>query len=519
MREGFPSKHPGESPNSQEIIDPDNIPDLSGELKSEDDDLLDVTEDLPFYEEKDYDRSDYDPIKKLREDAEKRKISLLRDKETGKLLNEPEEIQKSIDQELVKEEQLVEDLLWGREWSKLERMGVDAKFFVLKTIRTGGLGVIYIVWNAKKEKLQAIKAIRNVDNSTRKNFEKEKYVMAGLKSSKHLVGISDEIDLGKGETGLVMDYVPGQNLDNFLEEHQVFEDMKDLDIVSLKIVGGFAFALRDLHDVDISHNDLKPGNVMLKDNQDGTTTPVVIDYGLAKVEEVSDVLKMMENDGNQYLGKEGAENLSVLSGQIAERQKDKIVGTPLYVAPEVIQNGFGGVVDLKRADYNALGTIIYKILTGRNPVEGTDAREVMIKRVDVNTEIKQPSDVIKDTGRVKKNKKNESPALEDLAKNLMSLKPEDRIGSIQLILEIMYGAFLDHHQNLQYAGLNNEIKDVIRPYHNRPEVIDNPREYLINKYREWIDGRAVSGNFAPVQALNAEQYGKQQNPAGKRVAA
>ena len=258
---------------------------------------------------------------------------------------------------------------------------------------------------------------------------------------------------------------------------------------------------------------------MLKDNQDGTTTPVVIDYGLAKVEEVSDVLKMMENDGNQYLGKEGAENLSVLSGQIAERQKDKIVGTPLYVAPEVIQNGFGGVVDLKRADYNALGTIIYKILTGRNPVEGTDAREVMIKRVDVNTEIKQPSDVIKDTGRVKKNKKNESPALEDLAKNLMSLKPEDRIGSIQLILEIMYGAFLDHHQNLQYAGLNNEIKDVIRPYHNRPEVIDNPREYLINKYREWIDGRAVSGNFAPVQALNAEQYGKQQNPAGKRVAA
>lgn len=90
------------------------------------------------------------------------------------------------------------------------------------------------------------------------------------------------------------------------------------------------------------------------------------------------------------------------------------------------------------------------------------------------------------------------------------------MGSMQWIMELMYGATLDRYQDLEYNGLDEEVRDFVRPYQNRPEVMDNSRAHLINKYREWIDGRAVSGNFAPVQAIKPPQSTDEQKPKSKR---
>ena len=92
-----------------------------------------------------------------------------------------------------------------------------------------------------------------------------------------------------------------------------------------------AEALAAIHSVGVLHRDLKPGNVMLR--EDGTI--VLIDFGLAKQIE--------------------------LDAEITAT--GEIFGTPYYMSPE---QGHGREVD-ERTDIYSLGIILYEMLTGQKP--------------------------------------------------------------------------------------------------------------------------------------------------------
>jgi eukaryotic-like serine/threonine-protein kinase len=111
---------------------------------------------------------------------------------------------------------------------------------------------------------------------------------------------------------------------------------------SMTYARDLAYALEAIHEVGIFHRDLKPGNVMLRD--DGSIA--LIDFGLAK----HVALKMEVTD------------------------KGLIFGTPHYMSPE---QGHGKPIDA-RSDLYALGVMLFEMLTGRKPFDAENHMAILV---------------------------------------------------------------------------------------------------------------------------------------------
>jgi DNA-binding NarL/FixJ family response regulator len=117
---------------------------------------------------------------------------------------------------------------------------------------------------------------------------------------------------------------------------------------ALRYVEHIASALRVVHHAGILHRDLKPPNVMLRENDD----VALIDFGLARNLEGS------------------LQNTNTKTGVLR--------GSPYYMSPE---QALGEELDA-RTDLYSLGIIFYEMLTGKKPFAGTSAIEVLQEHVN-----------------------------------------------------------------------------------------------------------------------------------------
>jgi nucleotide-binding universal stress UspA family protein len=125
---------------------------------------------------------------------------------------------------------------------------------------------------------------------------------------------------------IVMEYVAGQAVKSLLDKTPL--PLEEVAAIGAKI----AFALHDLHSQHVIHLDLKPSNVILRDDGEA----VLIDFGLSRHDQLPDL--------------------------IAEEFDDP-VGTGPYVAPEQVLRERGD----PRSDIFALGVILYFLATGERP--------------------------------------------------------------------------------------------------------------------------------------------------------
>jgi len=149
-----------------------------------------------------------------------------------------------------------------------------------------------------------------------------------------------------GRTGssyfYAMEFVEGETL-----EHLIRRSGRVRVKVALEIMTQVAAGLAAVHEQNLVHRDIKPGNILVRLKDDGTLRAKIIDLGLAK-----------------SLDEPGAQTAISTPGSFA--------GTPEFASPEQ----FGGVgVDI-RSDLYSLGVTLWEMLAGYTPFRGTSA-EVM----------------------------------------------------------------------------------------------------------------------------------------------
>jgi len=187
----------------------------------------------------------------------------------------------------------------------------------------GGMGAVYKARQVSLDRLVAIKILppefgRQEDFADR--FKSEARAMAKLNHT-HIVGVYDFGITQEGHLYLVMEWVEGETLHTLI--HKGCIPVRKAASLAMQLCDALAFA----HHNKILHRDIKPGNIMI--NEDDQVK--VADFGLARP----------------------------ITGEAEENP----FGTPDYAAPEILGKG---AVD-QRADIFAAGVVLYEMLTGRVP--------------------------------------------------------------------------------------------------------------------------------------------------------
>ncbi len=153
----------------------------------------------------------------------------------------------------------------------------------------------------------------------------------------NVVQVHDVFELQAGVPAMVMDLFEGETLDRFMERRG------ELSLAELgRVVAPVASALLAIHAAGIVHRDLKPQNVFLANLEGGRVEPMILDFGICKLDASLDSLAQSD--------------VSTTAG--------RMMGTPSYMAPEQVR----GAVDVDaRADVWALGVILYECVSGALP--------------------------------------------------------------------------------------------------------------------------------------------------------
>lgn len=208
----------------------------------------------------------------------------------------------------------------------------------------GGMSAVYKARDLALDRLVAVKVMSDElveQPSMRARFEREARAAAQIAHP----NVAHIYDFGSedGVSFIAMEYVPGRSLRRLLETDGPLSPR-----TAIEIARQTGEALAAAHRLGILHRDVKPENILVLDGEASVRVKVV-DFGLAKL--------LDDTTGTQLTGTE-------------------ILGTPRYMAPERFT---GGEVDA-RTDVYALGVVLYEMLAGRAPFDGS-VTEIIGKHV------------------------------------------------------------------------------------------------------------------------------------------
>jgi serine/threonine protein kinase len=255
--------------------------------------------------------------------------------------------------------------------STVNRVG---KYELRSVLARTALSTVYDGWDSDISRRVAIKMMPLSESNGEEANEALARFKRGAQAAGQLNHPSIVAVYDYGETAeyayLVMEFIDGPTLKGMFDSNQRF----GLNEVC-RMMGSILEALQYSHDRGIVHRDVKPANIMFtKDNRVKIT-----DFGIARLEDSE------------------------------MTQAGMVIGTPAYMSPEQF---LGEKVDW-RTDIYSTGVVLYQILTGERPYEGTLAT-IMHKVLYGSPPLASRLSAIS------------TPALDQIVSKSMARDPEDR---------------------------------------------------------------------------------------------
>ena len=269
---------------------------------------------------------------------------------------------------------------------------------ILRQLGRGGMATVYLATQESVQREVALKVMSPTlmaDADFSERFLREARIAAKL-HHRHVVAIHD-VGRNANYNYIAMEYVGGEPL-------LAMDGTPRPATFSLRIVREIATALNYAHSKGFVHRDVKPDNILLR--EDGSSA--LTDFGIARA-----------SDSATHMTRTGT-----------------VIGTPHYMSPEQAR---GRQLD-GRADLYSLGIVLYELLVGRVPFHAEDSLAVGIMHIT------QPVPVLPE----------HLGGLQSLLARMLAKQPEDRFQN---------GAVLaDAIEQIEFAIAQGEMPDLVAPH-------------------------------------------------------
>lgn len=269
-------------------------------------------------------------------------------------------------------------------------------YIVERLIGEGGMGRVYEATHTHLGKAYAVKVLS--ENRVNKPDAVERFLREAKAASRiehdHIVKVVNFDKHDEHGVFIVMELLEGEDLADRLERGPLEIDE------AVEIATQTGDALEAAHDAGIVHRDLKPENIFITQKK-GRDFIKVLDFGISKIKSPDHT-------------------------DVKLTATDQIVGTPLYISPELAR----GVAAVDhRTDIYALGVIVYEMVTGTPPFAGQNHFQLLYKHGN-----ESPDPPSQRGGRAKIPAHVESAILRALEK-----QPSDRFSSMKGFSDALQG--------------------------------------------------------------------------------
>ncbi|WP_163536752.1 Stk1 family PASTA domain-containing Ser/Thr kinase [Gracilibacillus sp. YIM 98692] len=226
----------------------------------------------------------------------------------------------------------------------LEGHTLSDRYEIIKLIGGGGMANVYLGDDTILNRQVAIKVLRLEyadDDEFITRFHREAQAATSL-SHPNIVNI---YDVGEEDQiyFMVMEYVDGMTLKQYIQLHAPIEVEEVLDIMSQ-----LTSAISHAHENGIIHRDIKPQNMLIDQ------------YGQVKVTDFG---------------------IAVALSATALTQTNSVLGSVHYLSPEQARGGKAN----RKSDIYSLGIVMFELLTGHLPFSGQSAVSIALKHLQRNT--------------------------------------------------------------------------------------------------------------------------------------